>query len=651
MARPSLSGLPYLVVRPDSGKYAYWRILPKNVAPFLEGKLTLPWTPIPTILNAPKIIKLSLKTGDKPTAQLRWAQVHAQVDSLIAAALEKINQTKKTEDARKHLKKVDTLTQAQIDVIAGQARHDVLADDDATWTNADKTKPLTNLVGQILSDQAGVNKLGILERSRAISGRLERRVVSAALKSRKLGYLDQDLILSKLNSVSNSETARDEIKTQSELSDRLAENGFELAKHDGSRLKLGVAILRAKRQGYAEVDSRENGSPMETPPRPELVYKAEAETALLQTPSTRFTLMDAHNAWVAKIEPVQKSIDDNKLYIDRFVAMHGDLAIRDITGSHVKTYRDKLSEFPRNQPKHLVNASPDEIIAWAKEHPDVEKLSKRTVNAKGISSISKLFAIPISDNLVAANPCLGKAFKIKKGGKKARKPLSMGDLNKLLCSIIYSDPSYRPTAGCGEAAFWLPLLGLFAGGRLEELGQLRVADIMTTSGICYISIAFDESDEDEDFDDDVAPMAAKQLKNAWSVRKIPVHKVLIDLGFLEYVNERKLSNKPLLFPHLTEYRGRLTKNWSRWFGRYLDKHVTKSDQKVFHSFRHTFKDGLTSAKITKDYIRAALGHGDSDVTDGYGDGPSLQELNTEIQKLDFASLGLDLSKIVRKKGK
>ena len=37
--------------------------------------------------------------------------------------------------------------------------------------------------------------------------------------------------------------------------------------------------------------------------------------------------------------------------------------------------------------------------------------------------------------------------------------------------------------GAGEAAYWLPLLALFTGARLEELAQLRVSDLASEEGL------------------------------------------------------------------------------------------------------------------------------------------------------------------------
>ena len=57
------------------------------------------------------------------------------------------------------------------------------------------------------------------------------------------------------------------------------------------------------------------------------------------------------------------------------------------------------------------------------------------------------------------------------------------------------------------ADFWLPMLGLFTGGRISELSQIDIADIRQYEGIWSISLN-DEGD--------------KQLKTPASIRLIPI---------------------------------------------------------------------------------------------------------------------------------
>jgi hypothetical protein len=105
------------------------------------------------------------------------------------------------------------------------------------------------------------------------------------------------------------------------------------------------------------------------------------------------------------------------------------------------------------------------------------------------------------------------------------------ELRKLFASPIWtgSNPFFRSRPGdkiIRDALFWLPLLGLFHGNRLEEFAQLRREDVRQEAGVPYIRI----SDED-----------GRQLKNEQSRRDVPLHPELIRLGFLDYVAEATAS--------------------------------------------------------------------------------------------------------------
>jgi integrase len=104
----------------------------------------------------------------------------------------------------------------------------------------------------------------------------------------------------------------------------------------------------------------------------------------------------------------------------------------------------------------------------------------------------------------------------------------------------------RPAAGGGEAAFWLPLLGLFTGARLGELAPLTAADVTTdqATGIPIITITEDREN-------------GRRLKTAASARVVPVHPELVRLGLLRFVEEAKrgIGSEARLFPALTPGAG------------------------------------------------------------------------------------------------
>ena len=71
-----------------------------------------------------------------------------------------------------------------------------------------------------------------------------------------------------------------------------------------------------------------------------------------------------------------------------------------------------------------------------------------------------------------------------------------------------------------------------------------------------------------------------------------------------FVARRRVAGYVRLFPELEHYRGRCTKNWSRYWARLTDRHVTDRKDKAFHSFRHTFTRKLRHARVAETTIKA-----------------------------------------------
>jgi hypothetical protein len=102
--------------------------------------------------------------------------------------------------------------------------------------------------------------------------------------------------------------------------------------------------------------------------------------------------------------------------------------------------------------------------------------------------------------------------------------------------------------------YWAP----FTGARMGKLALLRHLSLRK---MLLPVLLITDAEEDN-----------KRLKTATSRCAVPVHRVLISLGFLEYITEdAKAREKSALLFHLHEpgTNGRLGETWSKWFGRYV----------------------------------------------------------------------------------
>ena len=267
-----------------------------------------------------------------------------------------------------------------------------------------------------------------------------------------------------------------------------------------------------------------------------------------------------------------------------------------------EAYGKTLTEFATFvQQKPLNEISRKDVIAF---RDYVLSQGKSAVTAASKVGILRTFFRGAHNyELMATNPALD----IRSNAphiEKARIAFSADDLRRIFNCPIYTE-QYRPISGGKEAAYWLPLLALFTGARVEELAQLMVRDIREAPSLGYFINISDEA-------------AHAHLKNNNSRRRIPVHELLIACGFLDYVTRQKKTG--MLFPDLKQNnRGKFAGYFSYFFSHYLREKIGITDErKVFHSFRHTFKDICRHCGIEEAVHDALTGHGKSSAGRNYG---------------------------------
>ena len=111
--------------------------------------------------------------------------------------------------------------------------------------------------------------------------------------------------------------------------------------------------------------------------------------------------------------------------------------------------------------------------------------------------------------------------------------------------------------------------------------------------------------------------AGRRLKNKHSARAVPIHRQLIEVGFLDFVKEQVQGEAGWLFPEVAPGTTGAS-SFSKWFGRYVDANGLTDPAKVFHSFRHNFTDALRLAAVSGDVSRALVGHSQEGVHGRYG---------------------------------
>jgi len=162
------------------------------------------------------------------------------------------------------------------------------------------------------------------------------------------------------------------------------------------------------------------------------------------------------------------------------------------------------------------------------------------------------------------------------------------ELKRLFGLPIWQCYELPATKNAGlDAAYWVPLLGLFTGARVTELCQLRVDDFTQEAGVWFLRMA--------------VTAEGQSLKKRDSWRGIPLAQGLIDLGLIEYRQAMVDQGQAWLFPGVTkDAQNNAGGGLSKWFSSLKIKHGFRPEV-VFHSFRGSLNTELMRRGITLEH--------------------------------------------------
>lgn len=305
------------------------------------------------------------------------------------------------------------------------------------------------------------------------------------------------------------------------------------------------------------------------------------------------------------------------------------------TGIEIDSVVSRLSDFANvRRVSQIDEMLPGRFRDWLLDHGNMQRAKPGelgtplcvTTVKKLLRLLSAAFQFAVDDKKLKSNP-FG-ALKFPKATDSTKvKAFSAEQLNTIYSSPVYSSQD-RPAGGAGEAAFWMPLLGLFAGGRETELGQPLLSDIGCENGVYFINVTDDG--------------AQQSLKTEASRRRIPLHSTLIKIGLLDYIEWLKKQGETQLFPKLRpDCKGGLLGNWSKWFNRYLDGIGIDQRGLNYHSFRHSLKYFGRVSGMQDEILDRLQGHTPNNVGSKYGGNFPLGRLASTLELLKIDGLKID----------
>lgn len=321
----------------------------------------------------------------------------------------------------------------------------------------------------------------------------------------------------------------------------------------------------------------------------------------------------AHGHWIPRTETSTR--DKVKVLIE----IMGDIRLCDITQEKLKAFEKALLRYPKNRTKVAkyrkctideimkMDIAPDECIS-------ITTVSNYLTQINGfLAWAKKIYELPdwLSTLMTAPKP---DATKDKTTSKAV---FTTEDISTIFYGKWYvltpeerkQRESHKRLSPLDGSKFWLPLMALFSGARLEEMGQLYLADFKVIDDVK----CFELTSEIEDEEGNVKHV--KSLKNIASKRVVPIHDELLKLGLWEYVQELRDKGHSRLFEELnpTCADKKYTTLYSKWFNRHLKSDLKikgnkRTGAKVFYSFRHTFINYCVQHGIDDRYFERVVGH-------------------------------------------
>ncbi len=392
-----------------------------------------------------------------------------------------------------------------------------------------------------------------------------------------------------------------------------------------------------------------NGSPIEAsiPAAPPIAVPARgAATAPEEAP----LLSAVSKAWIAektKLKLTPLRIEACERAVELFIEVSGDKAINSYTKTDIRDFKEILIKLPPNRNKIRATRGMKARTAAKKAASlGLEPMSIKTVNNKYIAPLRNLFDYAEGNyEAVEKNPFNKAAFPERTNPRTEWDPFDIAAL-----TAFFNAPLYRgcesakrwltegPDVPRDSARFWVPLLLLYTGARVNEICKLRPKDIGEEVGVNYLSIEWEDDDDSS---------IAGRVKNATSHRRVPLHDDLVSFGFLEFADRALKAGHERLFPELKPNKyGKLYAGISQRFSdTFLPGLGIKTDKTSLKSFRHNFVDAARNSRIPHEIIQALKGDTFKGTIARYGNGETdLEILASEMKKLKFK--GLDLSHLI-----
>ena len=262
-----------------------------------------------------------------------------------------------------------------------------------------------------------------------------------------------------------------------------------------------------------------------------------------------------------------------------------DAPVANITRDNLLEFRELLYKIPTKlaQKSRYKDKNLSQILKLSEKD---DKLSEVTIQ-KYIIRVIQFFNYCFDSGYISRSITAKMNVKIDVDpSERAVLPYDVSEARKIFDIVTSIKQSGKSPSSRIEASelYYVTMIAAYSGMRIKEITQLHKEDIVLKDGIYCFNINTNDG---------------KTTKTKNSIRFVPIHSKLIDLGLLEYVNSKKNGN---IFKVSN-------KDFSEIFRSQIQrKFIDKDSKKTFYSFRHYFIDYLVQREVEANLIAQIVGH-------------------------------------------
>lgn len=268
-----------------------------------------------------------------------------------------------------------------------------------------------------------------------------------------------------------------------------------------------------------------------------------------------------------------------------FLYFNEDTPVHKITRDNLLEFREILYKVPTKlaQKSKYKDKSLSQILKLGEKD---DKLSEPTIQ-KYMIRVIQFFNYCFDSGYINKSITAKMSVKINVDpNERAVLPYEASEARKIFEIVTSIKQSGKSPSSRIEASelYYVTMIAAYSGMRIKEITQLHKEDITLKDGIYCFNINTNDG---------------KTTKTKNSIRFVPIHSKLIDLGLLEYVNSKKSGN---IFKVSN-------KDFSEIFRSQIQrKFIDKDSKKTFYSFRHYFIDYLVQREVEANLIAQIVGH-------------------------------------------